>query len=60
VLQAAGATRFLPDPSGRRLETEIPAAAGAVLLPPPRLEIEGIAARPKKPGNLGPTPTPPG
>lgn len=60
VLRAAGVTRFRPDPSARLLETEIPSAAGMAPLPPPRLEIEGVAARPKKPGNLGATPTPPG
>jgi len=60
VLRAAGATRIRPETAGRRLETEIPSAAGTVPLPPPGLEVEGVAARPKKPGNQGATPTPPG
>lgn len=60
VLRAAGVARVRPDPSARLLETEIPSAAGMAPLPPPGLEIEGVAAKPKKPGNLGATPTPPG
>lgn len=60
VLRAAGATRLKLPASARVLETDIPAAAGSVPLPPPKLELEGVAARPRKPGNAGPTPQPPG
>jgi len=60
VLRAAGTDQFRPDASARRLETQIPAAAGLAPLPPPGLEIEGVAARPRKPANPSATPTPPG
>ncbi len=59
VLRVAGDTRVRPRDSARALDTDIP-SAGEAPLPPPRLEVEGVAARPRKPGNPGATPTPPG
>lgn len=58
VLRTAGTIRFRVPPSAHVLDTDFPAAAGNAPLPPPRLEVEGIAARPKKPGNPGATPPP--
>lgn len=51
VLRTAGATRYRLAPTPRVLKTEIPAARGAEALPPPRLELEGVRAAPKRPGN---------
>lgn len=60
VLRAAGAPRYRLGPRPRVLKTEIPAARGEEALPPPRLELEGVRAAPKRPGNQGRTTDPPG
>ena len=51
VLRTAGVPRYRLAPTPRVLKTEIPAARGEEALPPPRLELEGVRAAPKRPGN---------
>jgi hypothetical protein len=49
VLRVAGASLNRFGPPAKVLKTDIPLADGKVLLPPPRLELEGLAPASKRP-----------
>ena len=49
VLRVAGASLNRFGPPAKVLKTDIPLADGKVLLPPPRLELEGLAPPSKRP-----------
>lgn len=60
VLRAAGAYGVRLGQPMRVLNTDFPAAVGMAPLPPPRLDLEGVAAPRKKPGNPASALSPPG
>jgi hypothetical protein len=60
VLRAAGTYRLGITPIAKILQTDFPAAAGLVPLPPPRLDLDGVSPPGKKPGIRAATPSPPG